>query len=73
MSSLVSRPQSREKVKTQAKTSEKQKKKKGPKIRMSHITSCVCPVDALDKEELCVGLEGVLLADGVVPIFLYLC
>ena len=33
-------------------------------MQRRHITSCVGPVDALDEEELCAGLEGVLLADG---------
>ena len=28
------------------------------------LTSGVCPVDAMDEEELCAGPEGVLLADS---------
>ena len=33
-------------------------------MQRRQIISCVCPVDAMDEEELFAGPEGVLLADS---------
>ena len=33
-------------------------------MQRRQIISCVCPVDALDEEQLCAGPEGVFLAGG---------